>query len=80
MTMQINEFTQFNKLCKGIHPDVQPDFREAWIEDLQTVYDADTSSPLINGANSILAYYGSKLRVKSVSWDDATSSLIWETA
>jgi hypothetical protein len=77
--MQINEFTQFEKLAKGVNPKVVHEFREAWIEDLQTVYDADTSGPLINGANSILAYYGSKIRVKDVSWDDATSSLIWET-
>ena len=36
MTMQINEFTEFHKLCTDIHPDIQADFREAWIEDLQT--------------------------------------------
>jgi len=75
--MQINEFTEFHKLCTDIHPDIQADFREAWIEDLQTVYDADTSRPLIKGANSLLTYFGSKLRVKDVSWDDATSSLVW---
>lgn len=76
--MQINEFTQFNKLCKGIHKDLLGEFRQSWLEDLQSVYDADTSAPLINGANSILKYYGSKLRVKDVGWDEATSSLIWE--
>lgn len=55
------------------------DFRQAWIDDLQSVYDADTSGPLINGANSLLKYFGSKLRVQNVGWDEATSSLIWET-
>jgi hypothetical protein len=77
--MKINEYTQFNKLCKGMDPKVVADFREAWIEDLQTVYDADTSSPLMNGANSLLKYFGSSLRVIGVGWDDDTSSLVWET-
>jgi hypothetical protein len=77
--MFINEFTQFSKLTKGMRPEVVNDFREAWIEDLQTVYDADTSTPLMQGANSLLAYFGSTIRVKNVGWDDQTSSLIWET-
>lgn len=77
--MHINEFTEFHKLCKGVHPDLVADFRQAWIDDLQSVYDADTSGPLINGANSLLKYFGSKLRVQNVGWDEATSSLIWET-
>jgi hypothetical protein len=77
--MQINEFTQFKLLTKGMRPEVINDFREAWIEDLQTVYDADTSTPLMQGANSLLTYFGSAIRVKNVGWDDATSSLVWET-
>jgi len=77
--MFINEYTQFKMLTKGMRPEVVPDFREAWIEDLQTVYDADTSTPLMQGANSLLAYFGSAIRVKNVGWDDQTSSLIWET-
>ena len=77
--MKINEFTQFDKLCKGMNPEVVADFREAWIEDLQSVYDADTSRPLINGANSLLKYFGSKIKVIDVGWDEDTSSLIWET-
>jgi hypothetical protein len=77
--MFINEFTQFSKLTKGMRPEVVADFREAWIEDLQTVYDADTSTPLMQGANSLLTYFGSQIRVKNVGWDDQTSSLVWET-
>jgi len=60
-------------------PDVTDTVRDAlwvlWRDDLSAKMDKED---LIIGANGLLTYFGSKVLVTDVDWDDAGGCFIWE--
>ena len=73
----VNIFSDFE--FDNVAPDISIEARasawEMWRDDLTTNL---SKEQLIVGANSILYYFGSKVLLTDVQWDDEQNCYLWE--
>lgn len=65
----------FEQLIPDVSCEVRSQLWALWLEDLSAKMDKDD---LIVGANGLLTYFGSKVLVTDVDWDNSNSCFIWE--
>lgn len=66
---------EFEKLVPDVTDEVRASLWTLWLEDLSAKMD---KADLIVGANGLLTYFGSKVLLTDVDWDDAGACFIWE--
>jgi hypothetical protein len=66
---------QFNMIAHDIDEDTRAELWGIWRDDLNTRMSQDQ---LISYANGLLAYFGSKVLVSDVQWDERGNCFLWE--
>lgn len=65
----------FDKLVPDVTDEVRAALWEIWLEDLSARMD---KIDLIVNANGLLTYFGSKVLLTDVGWDDVGGCFVWE--
>lgn len=73
--MDIISDREFDHLAADLPIAVRAACWEMWRDDLNTQM---LPAELVHGANSILAYFGSRRIVSDVQWDDEGNCFLWE--
>jgi hypothetical protein len=66
---------EFDTLASDIPLQARASAWELWRDDLTTSLE---KIDLLTGANSILTYFGSKVSITDVQWDETENCFLWE--
>ena len=75
MHVEIVSEREFSKLVPDVDDGTRAALWEMWKDDLPTTL---SKEQLVKGANSLLMYFGSKVLLTDVDWDDDSSCYLWE--
>ena len=75
MRVEIVSDREFNKLVPDVDDGTRASLWEMWRDDLVTTL---SKEQLVRGANSLLEYFGSKVLITDVDWDEEGSCYLWE--
>ena len=75
MNVEIVSEREFDRLVPDVDDGMRAALWEMWKEDLPTNF---TKEELVRGANSLLMYFGSKVLLTDVDWDEEGSCYLWE--
>ena len=66
---------QFDQIAADLSIEARASAWELWKDDLTTTM---SKVDLIVGANSILYYFGSKVLITDIEWDEQQKCFLWE--
>ena len=66
---------QFDMIAVDVSEDAQMSLWEMGRDDLNTEMRPEA---LVRAANSLLTYFGSKVSITNVGWDEADNCFLWE--
>lgn len=75
MRVEIVSEREFSKLVPDIDDGTRAALWEMWRDDLVTTLPKDQ---LVRSANALLMYFGSKVLLTDVDWDDDDACYLWE--
>jgi len=75
MNVDIVSDRQFDRLVPDVDDGTRAALWECWRDDLVTTL---SKPELLQGASSLLTYFGSKVSITDVDWDESNSCYLWE--